>query len=85
MHNLLQSQDIRQNSDKGIFDFWLSGESLLKENWHNSRTSDDVDMKLDPVTKLDKETKSVKKVWGWRNFDMLWRQCQFANLEQSGN
>ena len=61
MHNLLQSQDIRQNSDKGIFDFWLSGESLLKENWHNSRTSDDVDMKLDPVTKLDKGNKKREK------------------------
>ena len=61
MHNLPQSQDIRQNSDQGIFDFWLSGESLLKENWHNSRTSDDVDMKLDPVTKLHKGNKKREK------------------------
>ena len=41
----------------------LGGQSLLKENSHNSRTSDDIDMKLRPVTKLDKRKKnSVKKI-----------------------
>ena len=30
------------------------GQPLIKENSHNSITSDDVDIKLGPVTKLDK-------------------------------
>ena len=38
-----------QNSDGGI-----CGQSLIKENCHNPRTSDSIDMKLGPVTKLDK-------------------------------
>ena len=49
--------DIGQNSDGGISDFFNSGQSLLKGNCHNSRTSDDIEMKLKLVTKLDKRTK----------------------------
>ena len=44
-------------SDGGISDFLISGQFLIKENYHNSRTSDDKYMKLGPVTKLDKKTK----------------------------
>ena len=33
----------------------------MKENCHNSRTSDDIDMKLGPVTKLDKWNKITSK------------------------
>ena len=40
-----------------ISDFPISGRSFIKENCHNSRTSDDIDMKLGPVTKLDTRTK----------------------------
>ena len=40
-----------------ISDFRISGQSLIKVNCHNSRTSDDIDMKLGPVTKLDKRNK----------------------------
>ena len=58
--NLPQSINIGQNSDKGIFDFWISGQSLIKENCHNSRTSD-IHMKLGPVTKLDKINKTLSK------------------------
>ena len=36
-------------------------QSLIKENYHISRTSDDIDMKLAPVTKLDKRNKTVSK------------------------
>ena len=50
--NLPQSLDIRQNSDIGISAFRISGQSLVKENCHNSRTGDDIDMKFGPVTKL---------------------------------
>ena len=62
IHNLPQSPDIGQNSDRGISDSWISGQSLMKENCHNSRTSDDIDMKLGPVTKFDKRNKSSKKI-----------------------
>ena len=35
--------------------------SLIKENCHNSRTSDDIDMKLGPVIKLHKRNKTTSK------------------------
>ena len=56
-----QSPDIGQNLDGGISDFQISGQSLIKENSHNSRTSDDIDMKLGPVTKLHKRSKTTLK------------------------
>ena len=56
-----QSLDIGQNSNGGISDFWISVQFLIKENCHNSRTSDDIDMKLEPVTKLDKRNKTTSK------------------------
>ena len=56
-----QSPDIGQNSDGGIPDFRISGESLIKKNYHNFRTSDDIGMKLGPVTKLDKRNKTRSK------------------------
>ena len=59
--NLLQSPDIGQNSDGGICDFRIFGQSLIEENCHNSRNSDDIDMKLVPVTKLDKRNKTTSK------------------------
>ena len=37
------------------------GQSLIKENYHNSRTSDGADMKLGPVPKLDKRNKTTSK------------------------
>ena len=58
---MLQSPDIGQKSDGGISDFRISGQSLIKENCHNSRTSDGIDMKLGPVTKLDKKNKTTSK------------------------
>ena len=33
----------------------------MKKNCYNSRTSDDTDMKLGPVTKLDKRNKTTFK------------------------
>ena len=61
IHNSSQSPDIGQTSDRGISNFEISGQSLIKENCHNSRTSDDIDMKLGPVTKLDKRNKTTSK------------------------
>ena len=54
-----QSSNIRQNLDGGISDFWISGQSLIKENSHNFRTGNDIDMKLRPVTKIDKRNKTT--------------------------
>ena len=56
-----QSPDIRQNSDGGISNFQISGQSLIKVNCQHSRTSDDIHMKLGPVTKLDKRNKATSK------------------------
>ena len=58
-----QSPDVGQNSEGGISDFWISGESLRKESCHNSRTSDDIDMKLGALTKLDKRHKIISKIF----------------------
>ena len=48
-------------SDEGISDFWISGQSLIKGNCHNYRTSNGIDMKFGPVTKLDKRSKTISK------------------------
>ena len=53
--------DTGQESDGGISDFRISGHSLIKENCHNSKTSDDIDIKLGPVTKLDTRNMTTSK------------------------
>ena len=86
--NSPQSPDIRQNSDGGISEFRISRQSLIKGNCHNSRASDDIDMKLGTVTKIDKRNKTTLKKLTMTSF---WKTVtslpyfQFtANLEQSG-
>ena len=44
-----------------ISDFRISGQSPIKENCHNSRTSDDIHIKLGPVTKFEKRNKATLK------------------------
>ena len=61
IHNSAQSPDTGQNSDGSISDFQISGQSLIKENCHNSRTTDDIDMILGAVTKSDKRNKTTLK------------------------
>ena len=63
MPNLVlhQSPDIERNSDGGISDFVISGQSLIKENCNNYRASNNIDMKTGPVTKLYKRNKSMSK------------------------
>ena len=60
--NSPQFPDIGQNSDGGMSDLRISGQSLIKVNCLNSRTSGDIEVKLGPVTKLYKrsDTKSKK-------------------------
>ena len=56
-----QSRNIGENSDRGICNFWISGQSLIERNWHNFRTIDDIDMKIGPVSKTDKRN-NVKTI-----------------------
>ena len=66
---------MEQNPDRGISNFQISGQSLIKENCHNSRTSDDIYMKLGPVTKLDKINKKLSKKFDddvmSKNYDII--------------
>ena len=55
-----QSPDIGQKSDGRISDFQISGQPFIEENCH-SRTSNDIDVKLGPVTKLDKKSTAISK------------------------
>ena len=77
--NLPHSSDIRQNSDGGIPDFWISSQCLIKGNCHNSRTSDDIDM--------TRETKQCQKNVGMMPCRQIVTSLPFfrfmANLEQS--
>ena len=52
-----------QYSDGAISNVLISGQSLINKNCNNSRTSHDIDMKLGPVTKLDKESTSTSKTF----------------------
>ena len=45
--NLPQSPDVGQNTEGDKSDFQISDQSLIKEDCHNSRTSNDIDMSLD--------------------------------------
>ena len=69
--NWHQSPDIGQNSDQGIIsDFRSSGQSFINENSHNSRTSLNIDMKLGPITKLDKKNTATSKKF---DDDFYWK------------
>ena len=87
--NSPQSQDIGKISDKGISNFWILGQFLIKVNYHNSRVSDDIEMNLGPITKLDKRNKTTSKKL---DDDFMSVNCDFivifqfmANSEQSGS
>ena len=58
---LPQSSNVGKNSDGGISDFRISGQSFMKENCHNSIDSDNIDRKIGPVTKIDKRNKAMSK------------------------
>ena len=84
-----QSSDIGQNSHGVISDFRDSGQSLVKENCHNSRTSDDIDMNLGPITKLDKRNTTTSKKLVMTSCQKIVTSLPFfyvtANLKQPGN
>ena len=59
LHSL---QILGKNSDERISDIQISGQSLRNENCHSSRTSNDIDMKVGPVTKPNKKNTET-----WKN------------------
>ena len=44
----------------------------MKENCHNSRTSDDIDMKLGPATKPNKRNKTMSEIF---NDNVMLENC----------
>ena len=74
-----QYADIEQKSDGSISNFRISSQSLIIENCHNSRSSDDVDMKLGPVTKIDKTNKTASKKF---KDDVMSRNCDITVIFQ---
>ena len=70
--NMPQSPDIGQNSGESISDFRISCQSLIKENCHNPRTSDDIDMRLGPIPKLHKKNKTTLKKF---DDDIMSKNC----------
>ena len=68
------SVDLGRNPDGGISDFQISDQSLVKENCPNSPTNDDIDIKLGPVTKIDKRNKIQSKKFDYdvmsENYDV---------------
>ena len=74
--------------DEGTSDFWISGQSHIKGNCHNSRTSDGIDMKLGPATKLDKRNRTILKKFDHdamsQNCDIIVIfsiYCQFGGIQ----
>ena len=58
---MCQSPDIGQNSAGHISNLPTSGQSLISKSCHKSRTQNDTDAKLGPVTKIDKRNRKVSK------------------------
>ena len=59
-------------SQTGISDSRISDQSLTKESNNNSRTSDDIDIKIGPVTKLDKRNKTTSNIF---DYDVISTNC----------
>ena len=58
MPNLPQPADIRQKLEGSIYDFRISAQSLMKKSCHSF---DDINMKLEPETKLSKKNKATSE------------------------
>ena len=84
-----QSPDIWQNSDESISDFRISDQSFINENCHNSRTTHDIDMKLESVTKLDKRNTATSKIFDDDDTSATWNVSVFfqfmVNLQPFGS
>ena len=71
----LQSLDIGQVPDVGVSDIRISGQSFIGENCNNSRTSHDAEIRLGPVTILDKRNTATSRKF---DNDVMW--ATFASL-----
>ena len=83
-----QSPDNGQNSHGGILDFQISCQLFTEKNYHNSRTSNDIDVKLGPVTNLEKKNTAILKKYNdgvISEFMMLSFFGLMTNLEQFGS
>ena len=69
-------------------DFRISGQSLIKGNCHSSTTNDGINMKVGPVTKLDKRNKTTSNKCDASLCRKIVTSLPFfqftTNLEQSG-
>ena len=87
--NSPQSPNIGQKSNGGISNFRISGQSLMNENCHNSRTSDDITCKLGSVTKINKRNKTTSKKFDDGVMSKIVTSLSFlqfmVNLERSGS
>ena len=72
--NSRKSPDIGQNSNGviSISGFWVHWRKLTTENCHKSRTSNDIERKLGPVTKLDKGNKGTSQ----NDYDVMSENCE---------
>ena len=68
---ICSSLQILGKIQKGVF--LISGylQCHIKENCHNSRIGDDIDMKIWPVTKFDKKNKNLSKKFDDHRFDVI--------------
>ena len=84
-----QFSDIGQNSKRGISYFQISSLSFINENCHNSGTSNDTDVKLAPVAKLEKSNTTALRKFNddviSKNFEIIVIFGLMVNLEQSGD
>ena len=75
-----QREVILNKTQTGVFPisgFLVSGQFLIKENCHNSRTNDDIDMKLAPVTRVEKRNKTTSKKF---DDDGMSRNCDIITI-----
>ena len=56
---MAQSPHIEQNSDSSVSDFQISSQSVIDKIYHNSRTNKNINLKLGPVTKIDKRNTAI--------------------------
>ena len=86
---MCQSLDNGQNSAGGIFNLRISGQSFTEQSCHNSRTNNDIDVKLGLVTKLSKRNTATSKKFDHEVISAICDSLSFfefmANLEQFGN
>ena len=69
------SLQILVKTQMGVFP--ISAQSLIKRNCHNSRTNDDIDMTLGPVSKLDKSNKTLPKKF---DDEVMSENCSFVAI-----